>query len=70
MNSVGQLAAKLLAVKVRVFKKKSATLAIPAKVCASAIGPGWSGPRVKSFSKFDRQQLCSPLTYRSQIISI
>ena len=26
--------------------------------------------RIKSFSKFDRQQLCSPLTYRLHIYSI
>ena len=70
MNSVGQLAAKLLAVKVRVFKKKSATLAIPAKVCASVISPGSRPPQVKSFPKFDGLQLCSPLAYRSQIFSI
>ena len=31
-----QRAAKLLAVKVRVLKKKSATSAIPVEVCASA----------------------------------
>ena len=53
MESVGQWAAKLLAVKVGVLKKKSATLAIPAEVCASAIGPGSSGHGLKSFSKFD-----------------
>ena len=47
MGSVYQLAAKLLAVKVEVLKKKSATSAIPAKVCA----------RVESFSKFDSWQL-------------
>ena len=39
-GSVGQRAAKLLAVKVGLLKKKSAASAIPAKVCASAIGPG------------------------------
>ena len=52
-GSVGQRTAKLLAVKVGLFKKKSAASAIPAKVCASAIGPGSRTSRVKSFSKFD-----------------
>ena len=37
---VGQRASKLLAVKVGVLKKKSAALAIPAELCASAFGPG------------------------------
>lgn len=51
--SVGQRALKILAVKVRVFKKESAALAIPAKLCASAFGPGSSVPVVESFSKLD-----------------
>ena len=55
MWDLGQWAAKLLAVKVKILKKKSATLAIPAEVCASAIGPGLSPLGVKSFSKFDGQ---------------
>ena len=63
-ESVGQRAAKLLAVKVGLLKKKSAASAIPAEVCASAIGPGSRTPGVKSFSKFDGWQLCSPLIYR------
>ena len=70
MGSVGQWAAKLLAVKVEVLQKKSATSAIPAEVCPSAIGPGWRLPGVKSFSKFEDQQLCSHLTYKPQIFSI
>ena len=49
-GSVGQRAAKLLAVKVGLLKKKSAASAISAKVCASSRTPG-----VKSFSKFDGQ---------------
>ena len=49
LESVGQRAAKLLAVKVGVFKKKSATLAILAEVCASTFGPGSSPPGVESF---------------------
>ena len=53
--------------KVEVLKKKSATLAIPAEVCASAIGLDSSSPGVKSFSKFDSQQLCSTFTYRPHI---
>ena len=45
MQSVGQWASKLLAVKFEGLKKKSATSAITAKVCASAsawvrVGPG------------------------------
>ena len=35
IDSVGQMAAKLLALIVRGVKEKSATSAIPAKVCAS-----------------------------------
>ena len=70
MKSEGQLALKLLAFKNEVLKKKSATWAITAKVCASMIGLGSRQPGVKSFSKFDGQQLCSPLTYRLQILSI
>ena len=70
MKSQGQWASKLLAVKVEVLKKKSATSAIPAEVCASVIGPGVRTPRVKSFSKFEGRQLCSPLTYRLQIFFI
>ena len=41
MGSVGQRALKLLAVKVGILKKKSAALAIPAKVCANRIWPGF-----------------------------
>ena len=55
LGSVDQRAAKLLAVKVGVLKKKSAASAIPPKVCARAFGPGLSTPGVKSFSKFDGQ---------------
>ena len=36
MGSQGQRAAKLLAVKIGLLKKKSAASAIPAKMCASA----------------------------------
>ena len=54
IRSVDQRAAKLLVVKVGVHKKKSADLAITAKVCASVFGPGSSQPRFESFSKFDR----------------
>ena len=57
-GSEGQRAAKLLAVKVGLLKKKSAALAIPAEVCASAFGPGSRTPGVQSFSKFDSWQLC------------
>ena len=49
MGSVGQRAAKLPALKVGGLKKKSADSAIIAKACASVIGPGSSGTRVKSF---------------------
>ena len=64
------LYAKLLAVKVEVLKKKSAISAIPAEVWASAIGQDLSPPWVKSFLKFDGQQLRSPLTYRPHVFSI
>ena len=56
-GSVDQRAAKLLAAKVGLLKKKSAASAIPPKVCASAFGPGSSTPGVKSFSMFDSWQL-------------
>ena len=56
-GSVGQRAAKLLAVKVGVLKKKSAASAIPADLCASAFGPGSNPGAVESFSKFDSRQL-------------
>ena len=69
-ESVGQRVAKLLAVKFGLLEKKSAASAIPAEVCASAISLGSRTPGVKSFSKFDGWQLCSPLTYRPQIFSI
>ena len=51
--SLDQRTSKLLAVKFGVLKKKSAAIAIPAKLCASAIGPDSSGSGVKSFSKFE-----------------
>ena len=41
-GSVGQRAAKLLAVKVGLLKKKSANSAITAEVRASTFGPGLS----------------------------
>ena len=56
-KSVGHWAAKLLAVKVRVLKKKSAASAIPANLCASAFGLGSIPGKLESFSKFDSQQL-------------
>ena len=43
-KSVGQRAAKLLAVKVGVLKKKSAASAIPPELCAIAFGPDSSAP--------------------------
>ena len=55
MKSLGQWAAKLLADKVEVLKKKSAASAIPPELCAIAFGPGLSWPGVKSFSRFDGQ---------------
>ena len=57
LGSIGQRAAKLLAVKVGVLKKKSAASAIPANACAIAFGPGSNPGAVESFSKFDSQQL-------------
>ena len=62
MGSECQRAAKLLAVKVGSLKKKSAAAAIPAELCAIVSGPDSSSPGVGSFSKFDGQWLCSPLT--------
>ena len=56
-GSVDQRAAKLLAVKVGVLKKKSAALAIPPILCAISFRPGSIPGAVKSFSKFDSQQL-------------
>ena len=53
LGYVGQRAAKLLAVKVRVLKTKSAALAILPELCASAFGPGSRTPVFESFSKFD-----------------
>ena len=55
--SVDQRAAKLIAVKVGVLKKKSATSAIPANACAIPFGPGSNPGAVESFSKFDSRQL-------------
>ena len=69
-RAVGQRAAKLLAFKVGVLKKKSASSAIPPVLCAIAFGPGSMPGLLKSFSKFDSWQLWSPLTYRPQIFSI
>ena len=69
-GSVGQRAAKLLAVKVGVLKKKSAASAIPPELSAIAFGLGSNPGPLQSFSKFDSRQFCSPLTYRSQIFSI
>ena len=56
-ESVGQRAAKLLAVKAGVLKKKSAASAIPAKACAFAFGPGSILGELESFSEFDSWQL-------------
>ena len=49
LRSIDQRASKLLTVKVEALKKKSAALAIPAEVCASAFGPDLTLPRVESF---------------------
>ena len=57
IGSVGKRASKLLAVKFRVLKKKSATSAILVKLCDSAFGPGSSLPKLQSFLKFDAWQL-------------
>ena len=63
MESLGQRATKLPALKVGALEKKSADLAITAEACASVIGPGLSCSGVKSFSKFVRWQRCSFLIY-------
>ena len=57
LGSVGQRAGKLLAVKLRALKKKSAVSAISAEMCASPFGPDLRTPGVRSFSKFDSWQL-------------
>ena len=49
MESIGQRATKLPALKVGGLKKKSADLVITAEVCASMIGLGLSGTGFKSF---------------------
>ena len=56
MESIGQRATKLPALKVGGLKKKSAALAIPADLCASAFGPGSNPGAFESFSKFDSWQ--------------
>ena len=56
--------AKLLAIKVGVLKKKSVALTITADV---ARGSGVTPPGFESLSKFDKWQLCSPLTYSNQL---
>ena len=55
VGSVDERAAKLLAGKVEVLKKKSAVSVIPSKVCSSAFGPGLTLTRVLAFSKFERK---------------
>ena len=57
LGSVGQRVSKLIAVKVRVLKKKSAASVIPADLCAIAFGPGSIPGELESFSKFESQQL-------------
>ena len=54
LGSVGQMAAKLLAVKVGALKKKSAASNFTAEECASAFVPGSTSPGIKPSSKFDR----------------
>ena len=44
--------------------------AFTAEECAIAFGPDSSEPGVESFSKSDGLELCSPLTYRPQILII
>ena len=57
MESIGQRATKLPALKVGGLKKKSAASAIPANTCAIAFGLGSNPGAVESFSKFDSRQL-------------
>ena len=49
MESIGQRATKLPALKVGDLRKKSADSAITAKACASVMSPGSSGTGVKTF---------------------
>ena len=65
IGSVGQRASELLAFKVRGLTKMSAALAL-----VEPLGPSSSWTEMESFSKFDDQQLCSPLTYRPHVSSI
>ena len=58
--SIGQKTAKLEAIKVRGLKKKSATWTTTHCMCAARI----ESQTMESSSKFERLQLCSPLTYR------
>ena len=53
MESVGQRAPKLLALKVEGLNKKSAALAFIAKVCTSEFSSGSTPPVVEPFSNFD-----------------
>ena len=55
IGSVNLKALKILNVKVGGLKKKSAALAIIAKVCPSTFFLDSSPPGFKSFSKFDGQ---------------
>ena len=66
MGSVGQRAAKILAVNVGGLKK----VCQPAPAPLKAVGPGSNPGEVESFSKFDGWYFCSPLTYQTQIFSI
>ena len=59
MGSVGQRAAKLLAVNVGGLKK----VCHAAPAALEPVGPSATPTGFESFSKFDRQQLCSPLTF-------
>ena len=59
IGSVGQRSAKLLVSKVEI-SKKVCTLA---QVEPHVFGMGSTPTGSESFSKFEEQQLCSPLTY-------
>ena len=63
IGSVGQRPAKLLAVKFGGLKK----VCCPAPDHLKPVSPDSTQAGSKSFSMFDRQQLCSPLTFRPWI---
>ena len=70
LGSVGQRAAKILAVKVGGLKESQPLRPLQLKcISTNKCCLGSISPRFESFSKFDGQKLCSPLTYPLYITS-